>query len=87
MKLFKDYAKEPYSFLLKVVLPYHQIIHYDLGRTYCKITVTEKFKAIDSKIEQYKAQYDLDIQIANISALPSGNVHKHECWTGKYVLR
>ena len=35
MKLYKDYTKELYSFLVRMQL-YHQIIHYDLGRTYHK---------------------------------------------------
>ena len=39
---------------------YHQIIHYDLGRTYYKMIISEKIKAISNKIEQNKAQYDLD---------------------------
>ena len=37
------------------------------------MTVSEKIKTIDDKIEQNKAQYDLDRQAAKISAL-SGNV-------------
>ena len=32
MKLYKDYTKEPHSFLVNEQLC-HQIIHYDLGRT------------------------------------------------------
>ena len=42
----------------------HQIIHCDLGRPYYKITVTEKIKTINNKVEQKKAQYDLDGQTA-----------------------
>ena len=34
MKLYKDYGKESYSFL--VIQLCHQIIHYDLERTYYK---------------------------------------------------
>ena len=37
----------------------------------------EKFKTIDNKIEQNKAQYDLDRETAKISALSSGNVGKY----------
>ena len=48
---------------------YHQIIHCDLGRTYYKMSISEKIKAINKKIEQHKAQYDLDRQTAKISAL------------------
>ena len=36
IKLDKDYIKEPYSFLVNDTT-FHQIIHYDLGRTYNKI--------------------------------------------------
>ena len=57
----------------------HQIIHYDLGRTYYK-------NEIDSKIEKNKAQYNLDRQTAKISALSSGNVSKYEFLTGKDAL-
>ena len=52
----------------------HQIIHYDLGRTYYKVTIAEKIKTIDKKIKQNKDQCDLDSQTAKISALLSGNV-------------
>ena len=34
---------------------YHQIIQYDLEITYYKITVSEKIKTIDNKMEQNKA--------------------------------
>ena len=40
-------------------------------------------KSINNKIEQKKAQYDLDRQTANISALSSGNVSKFEFLTRK----
>ena len=65
---------------------YHQIIHYDLGRTYYKMSFSEKIKTIDNKIEQKKVQYNLDRQTAKISALSSKNVSKYEFLTGKDVL-
>ena len=40
-------------------------------------------KTIDNKIEQNKAQYDLDRQTAKILALSSGNVSKYQFLTGK----
>ena len=84
MKLYKEYTKESYSFLVneKDFLLCHQIIHDDLGRTYYKISINEKIKTINNKIEQNKAQYNLDRQTAKISALSSGNVSK----PGKDVL-
>ena len=51
------------------------------------MTVSEKIRIIDNKIEQIKAQYDLDRQTAKISALSSGNVDKYEFLTGKDVLQ
>ena len=50
------------------------------------MTVTEKIKTIDNKIEQNKDQYDLDRQTAENSTLSSGNVSKYEFLTGKDVL-
>ena len=50
------------------------------------MTITEKIKTIDHKIERNKAQYDLDSQTAKISALSSGNVSKYEFLIGRDVL-
>ena len=50
------------------------------------MSISEKIKAIDKKMEQNKAQYNLDKQTAKISALSSGNVSKYEFLTGKDVL-
>ena len=50
------------------------------------MTVSEKIKTIDNKIEQNKVQYNLDRQNANTSALSSGNVSKYEFLTSKDVL-
>ena len=47
-----------------------------------KMGISEKIKAISNKIEQNKAQYDLDRQTAKISALLLGNVSKYEFLTG-----
>ena len=37
----------------------NQIIHQDLGRTYYKMSFSEKINAINDKIEQSKAQCNL----------------------------
>ena len=50
------------------------------------MTFYAKMKTIDNKIEQGKAQYNLDRQTAKISALSSGNVDKYKFLTGKDVL-
>ena len=47
------------------------------------MTISEKTKEANNKIEQIKAQYNLDKQIAKILALSSGNVSKYEFLTGR----
>ena len=47
------------------------------------MSVNEKIKTINHKIEWNKAQYDLDRQTAKISALSSVNISKYENLTGK----
>ena len=50
------------------------------------MSISEKIKTINKKIKQIKAQYSLDRQTANISALSSENVCKYEFLTRKDVL-
>ena len=48
--------------------------------------VSKKMKLMDKKVEQTKAQYNLDRETAMISTLSSGNVGKYEFWIGEDVL-
>ena len=50
------------------------------------MSIHEKIKAINNKIEQNKAQYNLDRKTAKISALSSVNISKYKFLTGKGVL-
>ena len=50
------------------------------------MSISEKIKTIDNKIEQNKGQYKLDRQTAKISALLSGNVGKFKFLSSKDVL-
>ena len=50
------------------------------------MSISNKIKVIMKKIDQNKAQYNLDRQTAKTSALPSRNVSKYEFLTGKDVL-
>ena len=50
------------------------------------MSVSEKTKATNNKIEQNRAQYDLHRQTAKISALSSRNASKYEFLTSKHVL-
>ena len=50
------------------------------------MSISEKIKAISHKIEQNKAQHNLDRQTAKISALSLRNVSKYEFLTTKDVL-
>ena len=42
------------------------------------MSIGEKIKVINNKIEQNKAQYDLDRQTAKISVLSSENASKYK---------
>ena len=46
------------------------------------MTVSEKIRTSDNKIEQSNVEYDLDRQTATILSLSSGNVGKHDFLTG-----
>ena len=51
------------------------------------MSISEKIKTVNNKIEQNNAQYNLDRQTSKISALSSGNVNKYEFLaTSKDVL-
>ena len=50
------------------------------------MSISKKIKTTYNKIEQNKAQYNLDTQVAEISALSLGNVSKYEFLTGKDIL-
>ena len=50
------------------------------------MSISEKIKAINNKIVQSKAWYNLNRQTAKISALSSGNVSKYEFLTGTSVF-
>ena len=86
MKLYQEYPKKPYLFLVNDYRLTIKIIDYDFGRTYYKMSVIEKIKATNNKIEQNKALYNLDNQTAKISALSSENVSKYEFLTSKDVF-
>ena len=50
------------------------------------MSISDKIKPINNKIQQNKAQYNLDRQTAKISALSWENVCKYAFFTGKDVL-
>ena len=51
-----------------------------------KMSISEKIKTIDNKIQHNKAQYDLDRQTAKTSALSSRNISIYEFLNSKDVL-
>ena len=50
------------------------------------MSISEKIKKTNNKIQQNKAQHDLDWRTTKISALSSENVSKCQFQTGKDVL-
>ena len=51
------------------------------------MTVTDQIKISNRKIKQNEAQYDLDREAAEISALSSNNLEKYELLTGEDLGR
>ena len=51
-----------------------------------KMSISEKIKTIDNKIQHNKTQYDLDRQTAKTSALSSRNISIYEFLNSKDVL-
>ena len=51
------------------------------------MSISEKIKAINNKINQSKAQYNLDRQTAKTSALSSKNINWKTCFTRKSIAR
>ena len=47
------------------------------------MTLTEQLMILDDKIKANKAEYDLDREAAEISALSSGELEKYEYLTGE----
>ena len=47
------------------------------------MTVTDQIKILNRKIKQNESQYDLDREVAKISALSSNNLDKYELLTGE----
>ena len=41
---------------------------------------------IDDKINDEKIEYDINGEVAKISALSSGKINKYECLTGKKIF-
>ena len=73
MKIYKDYTKEPYSFLVNnTSLSSDNTLRF---RKNLKMSFSE-IKSINNKVEQNKTQYNLERRTAKISALSSGNFSK-----------
>ena len=85
MNFYKDYTKEPYSFLVNyTTFPSDYPLRFT--KNLLQMSISEKVKAINDTIKQSKAPYDLDSQTATTSTLSSGNVRKCKFMTGKDVL-
>ena len=89
MKLYKNNTEEIMNTTI-FILVYHLTFSSDnalgLRTNLLLMSISDKIKTINNKIEQRKAQYNLDKQTATISALSSRNVSKYEFLTSKDVL-
>ena len=67
IKFYKDCTKELLSFSVNdTTLPSDKTVRF--GEKFYKFTVNEKIKTVDNKIEQNKAQYNLEKQTAKVRA-------------------
>ena len=84
MKLYRDYTKEWHSFLVNYkIFPSNNPLRFWKELL---MTFSEKIKTMDNKIEQNKAQYDLDRKTAKMSALSKKMlINKYEFLTYKVV--
>ena len=84
MKIYKNYAEEPFSFLINhTTLPSYNPLR--LRRI--KTTVSENVKQFLAQWSKTMLSYDLDRQTIKTSALSSGNVSKYKFLIGEYFLR
>ena len=84
--LYKDYTKEPYSFLVKdTTLSSDNPLQ--LRKNVLQMSISEKIKTIDSKIDQNKTWYDLDRQTAKISALSSEKLVNISFWLANMLYQ
>ena len=86
---FKDFIKiytkcttEPYSFLANdTTLPSNDLLSFRKN-----LLIYNKIMSIEDKIRDKKLQYDIKREVAKISALLSGKIHKYEYLTGEEIL-
>ena len=84
--LYKDYTKEPYSFLVKdTTLSSDNPLQF--RKNVLQMSISEKIKTIDSKIDQNKTWYDLDRQTAKISALSSEKLVNISFWLANMLYQ
>ena len=84
--LYKDYTKEPYSFLVKdTTLSSDNLLQF--RKNVLQMSISKKIKTIDSKIDQNKTWYDLDRQTAKISALSSEKLVNINFWLANMLYQ
>ena len=84
MQIYKEYTKEPYSFLVNdTTLPSDDPLSFRknlLGKYIIKIMT------IEDQIKDEKLQYGINREAAKISAFSSGKIDKYEYLTGEEIL-
>ena len=69
MKHYKEYTKEPYSILVNNTTSSSDNPLWFRKNLFITMSISEKIKTVNNKIQQKKAQYNLDRQTVKISAL------------------
>ena len=86
LKIYRKCTSEPYPFLnIDTTFPADNHLRFTKKsvRFIIKMTLTDELKILDDKIKENQAQYDVDREVAKISALSSGELEKYEYLTGE----
>ena len=84
MQIYKNYTKEPYSFLvIDTTLPSDDPLRF---RKNLLEQYVIKIMTIEDRIKDDKLQYDINRDTAKISALSSGKIDEYEYLTGEEIL-
>ena len=85
INIYRKCTAEPYSFLVSDI----SLASNNLFKVQKKIFLTYIIKiiTINDQIRDEKLQYDINKEVAKISALSSGKIHKYEYLTGEDILQ
>ena len=84
IKIYRKCTSEPLFFIIDTTFICEQFKNQKkIFYIYCKNDITDEFKVLNDKIKANEAQYNLDREVAKLSALSSIELDKYEYLTGE----